>query len=410
VHLEAGLQVLRVTVGASDFLDLDAILVVPQGGELGGGGEELLGARPPMGWNSWNTFGCNISEALIKQTADTMVSSGMKAAGYEYVNLDDCWMDGRDASGKLRWNATTFPSGIPALADYIHGLGLKIGIYESANQWTCTGVYGGLDRSKAVGSLGHEADDAASFAAWGIDYLKYDLCAGQRSSILAMGVALRQQSKPIVYSINPGNGESDLDPPKANWDMAGVANVWRIGFDINASWSAVIRLLDQNSKLYPYAGPGGYNDPDMLEVGKLANANEDRAHFALWAIMAAPLIAGNDLQNMSATTREILTNEEIIAVDQDPLGIQGRVVEGEGAQQQVWSKTLSGTNVRAVALFNRANAPAAITVHWSALGLPAGAASVRDLWAHAELGSFTDSYTAEAVPAHGVVMLRITSP
>ena len=362
-----------------------------------------------MGWNSWNTFQCNINEDLIHGVVDTLVSSGMQAAGYVYVNLDDCWMDGRDESGELRWNTSKFPSGMPALADYIHDKGLKFGIYESANTATCVGLYGGIDKNVAVGSLGHEAQDAATFASWEVDYLKYDLCAGQRNSLVSMGEALRAGTRPILYSINPGNGETDLDPPEPNWDMAGVANIWRIGFDISASWDAVIRLIDQNADLYDYAGPGGYNDPDMLEVGKLANANEDRAHFAMWAIMAAPLIAGNDLGMMSTTTKDILINEEIIAVDQDPLGIQGRLVATPATNLQVWAKELSGTNTRAVVLFNRGSSPASISVQWSDFGLPAGSAMVRDLWSHTELGSFDGSYTASDVPAHGVAMIRITS-
>jgi alpha-galactosidase len=379
------------------------------GGASTGGSSGIPGATPPMGWNSWNTFQCNISESLIKGVADTMVQSGMQAAGYEYVNLDDCWMNGRDGSGALRWNTSKFPSGIPALADYIHRKGLKFGIYQSANSATCVGLYSGVDRSVAVGSLGHEAQDAATFASWGVDYLKYDLCAGQRSSIAAMGAALRAGPRPIVYSINPGNGQNDLDPPKPGWDMKGVANVWRIGFDINASWGAVVRLIDENSGLYDYASPGAFNDPDMLEVGKLANSTEDRAHFALWAIMAAPLIAGNDIRSMSATTRDILTNAEIIAVDQDPLGIQGHIVATPGANLQVWSKTLRGTDVRAVALFNRGAIPASITVRWSDLALPNRAAAVRDLWAHFDLGTFDQSYTVADIPAHGVAALRVTS-
>lgn len=377
----------------------------------GGNSDEgkALAATPPMGWNSWNTFQCNISESLIKSVADALVSSGMQTAGYEYVNIDDCWMDGRDADGTVRWNKSKFPSGIPSLAEYIHDKGLKLGIYQSANTATCVGLYGGVDRSVAVGSLGHEAHDAATFASWGVDLLKYDLCAGQRSSLVTMGKALRAGKRPMLYSINPGNGQNDLDPPKPGWDMLGVAHIWRIGFDINASWDSVIRLIDENQNFYDYAGPGHFNDPDMLEVGKLANANEDRAHFAMWAVMAAPLIAGNDIRAMSTTTRQILTNAEIIAVDQDPLGSQGRLVAAPEKSLQVWSKTLSGTNTRAVALFNRGTSPASITVSWSILGLPAGSAMVRDLWAHTDVGNFSQSYTATNVPPHGVAMLRVTS-
>lgn len=368
-----------------------------------------LGATPPMGWNSWNTFGGNLDEDLIKGVADAMTQNGMRDAGYQYVNLDDGWMNGRDADGKLRWDNKKFPSGLPALADYVHGLGLKIGIYQSANNRTCLGIYGGYAADVAVGSLGHEQQDAETFADWGMDYLKYDLCAGSRQSLSAMGEAIRALPRPLLYSINPGNGQSDLDPPKAGWDMLGVANVWRIGFDIGPNWDAVIRLVDENAELYSFAGPGGFNDPDMLEVGKLASVDEDRAHFALWAIMAAPLIAGNDIRAMSDTTREILTNSEIIQVDQDPLGLQGRIVASPARELQVWAKTLSGSDVRAVVLFNRGSASASIAVSWSDLQLPQRPAQVRDLYQQADLGSFDDGYTASAVPAHGVVMLRIES-
>ena len=374
-----------------------------------GGASDVLGATPPMGWNSWNTFACDrLNETLAKEIADIFVSSGMKAVGYRYINLDDCWMDGRDSSGKLRWNTAKFPSGIPALADYIHEKGLKLGIYETPNTKTCSGLYG--NTPGAVGSLGHETADAQAFASWGVDYLKYDLCAGQRSGFAVMRDALRATGRPIFYSINPGNQENDLCPPsKCTLNLPTVANMWRIGFDIGPWWDAVTRLLDQNANLSSYAGPGHWNDPDMMEVGNGLNDTEGRAHFSLWAIMAAPLIAGNDLRSMSATTKAILTNSEVIAVDQDPLGIQGQVVASPGTDLQVWSKKLSGTNARAVVLFNRGSGSASITVRWTSIGIPAGAATVRDLWSHTDLGSFNDSYTASSVPSHGVVMLRIAS-
>ncbi len=405
VHLRAGLQVIRVTMGSSDYLDFDSLDFEPVDPEM-----PMLGATPPMGWNSWNTFQCNISESLIKGIADVMVSSGMRDVGYEYVNLDDCWMDGRDEDGKLRWNTDKFPSGISALADYVHDKGLKLGIYEVPADRTCLGRYGGVDPAIAVGSLGHESIDAETFASWGVDYLKYDLCLGDRDGFAVMRDALQAAGRPIFYSINPGNGEGDLCPPSTcSLDLLQTATMWRIGFDINTSWSSVLRLLDQNSELYPYAGPGHWNDPDMLEVGNGMTDTEGRAHFSLWAIMAAPLIAGNDLRSMSATTQGTLTNAEVIAVDQDPLGIQGRVVATPGQDLQVWSKTLAGQNARAVVLFNRGASSAPIMVQWSDLGLPAGSASVRDLWSHTDLGTFDDSYTAASVPSHGVVMLEITS-
>ena len=369
-----------------------------------------------MGWNSWNTFECNISETLIQATADAMVSSGMQAAGYEYINLDDCWMDGRDASGNLQWNASKFPSGIPALADYVHGKGLKLGIYETPNTVTCVGLYGGVSPSIAVGSLGHEAQDASTFASWGVDYLKYDLCEGQRSSFAVMGDALHATGRPIVYSINPGNGPGDLCPPNANppdgsacgLNLPSIANLWRIGFDINASWSSITGLIDQDAPVSRYAGPGHWNDPDMLEVGNGGlTADENTSHFSMWAMLAAPLIAGNDLRSMSNATQTILTNTEVVAVEQDSLGAQGTLVATPQSGLQVWSKPLSGSNVRAVALLNRNSGSASVTVNFMQIGLSNAAASVRDLWQHADLGMHGGSYTAVNVPSHGVAMLRI---
>jgi alpha-galactosidase len=362
-----------------------------------------------MGWNSWNTFQCNLSETLIKQIADTFVSSGMQAAGYEYVNLDDCWMNGRDSSGKLQWNASKFPSGIPALASYVHGKGLKLGIYEVPGATTCVGIYGGISPSVAVGSGGHETIDAQTFASWGVDYLKYDKCTAPLSGFAVMESALKATGRPIFYSINPGDG-TGCPPNTCSIKLPAIANMWRIGFDINATWSSMIGLVDQDQNLYSYAAPGHWNDPDMLEVGNNGLSDtEGRTHFSMWAILAAPLIAGNDLRSMSAATKATLTNTEVIAVDQDARGNQGRLVATPATNLQVWSKTLTGTNTRAVALLNRGSAAAAITVQWSALGLPTGLATVRDLWAHADLGSFTGSYTASSVPNHGVVLIKVTS-
>ncbi len=394
----------RVDAGV-DRAPADAANANADGGD---GGVAVLAATPPMGWNSWNTFQCSLNEQLIRGVADTFVSSGMAAAGYQYVNLDDCWMNGRDASGNLQWDTTKFPAGIPALAAYVHGKGLKLGIYESANTDTCVGVYGPSTPAVAVGSLNHEAQDAQTFASWGVDFLKYDLCQGSRASITTMGNGLRAAGRPIVFSINPGNGTNDLQPPTAaGWNYGTIANMWRIGFDINASWASVLSLIDQDATLARFASPGHWNDPDMLEVGKGLTADEDRSHFSMWAMLAAPLIAGNDIRSMSATTQSILTNAEVIAVDQDALGLQGQLVATPATNLQVWSKQLAGTNTRAVALFNRGTTAASITVRWTDIGISAGAATVRDLWQHAALGTFSDSYTAASVPAHGAMMLRI---
>jgi alpha-galactosidase len=374
-------------------------------------GPTVVGATPPMGWNSWNTFQCAISETLIKGIADVMVSSGMQAAGYQYVNIDDCWMNGRDSSGRLQVNTTKFPAGMAALASYIHGKGLKFGMYESPNtSKTCVGLYCNCsDAPGAVGSGGHETIDAQTFASWGVDYLKYDHCAAAGlGGFATMRDALRATGRPIFYSINPGDG-SGCPPNTCSINLLTIANMWRIGFDINASWSSMIGLVDMDANLSSYAGPGHWNDPDMLEVGKGLTADEDRTHFSMWAMLAAPLIAGNDIRSMSATTNTILTNTEVIAVDQDPLGKQGQIAATPATNLQVWSKPLAGTNTRAVALLNRGTAAASITVQWTNIGIPAGSATVRDLWQHTDLGNFNNSYTAATVPAHGVVMLKITS-
>jgi len=369
-------------------------------GAAGMGGSTIVGATPPMGWNSWNNFACNPSESLIKGVADVFVSSGMAAAGYQYVNIDDCWMSGRDGSGNLVADASKFPSGIKALADYVHGNGLKLGIYEAPNATTCAGK---------TGSKGHEAQDAKTFAAWGIDYLKFDLCQGPLSGLVTMHDGLVATGRPIFYSVNPyyGSGpKAQCVPPTCSIDLVKIANMWRIQFDITNTWTSFTGLIDYDEPLAQYAGPGHWNDPDMLEVGRGMSVDEDRSHFGMWAMLAAPLIAGNDIAKMSATTKAILTNAEVIAVDQDPLGKQATVVAKSGSNQ-VWAKKLSGTNTYAVALFNRSGSAASMTVQWSQVGLPAGSATVRDLYAQKDLGPFTDSYTATSVPSHGIVMLKI---
>jgi alpha-galactosidase len=379
------------------------------GGSTGGtSGSTIVGATPPMGWNSWNAFNCGgLNETVVKNMADAFVSTGMKDVGYEYVNLDDCWMVGRDSAGKIKVSASKFPNGMASLANYVHGKGLKFGIYSTPNTKTCAGLYGGY--AGGVGSLGHETTDAQTYADWGVDYLKYDKCQGQLSAFAVMRDALKKTGRPIFYSINPADQGPYCTPTNCSIDLISVANMWRIEFDISAKWSEIIRLIDKNKPEYVGAGPGHWNDPDMLEVGNGLNDTEGRAHFSMWAIMAAPLITGNDLTKMSQATKTTLTNAEVIAVDQDPLGYQGRVVAGNGTNQEVWSKNLTGTNTRAVALFNRGTSSANITVQWSQLGIPTGAATVRNLWSGQDLGSFTGSYTANNVASHDVVMLKVVS-
>jgi alpha-galactosidase len=276
-----------------------------------------LGLTPQMGWNSWNKFACNINEDLIKSTADALISTGLAKAGYTYLNLDDCWeAPARDSNGRLWGHPETFPSGMKVLGDFIHEKGLKYGIYSDAGYQTCAGN---------PGSLGYEAIDAATFAEWGIDYLKYDNCFHDDTApevrYPPMQNALNATGRPILFSMC----EWGIDNP-ATWAPA-LGNSWRTTGDITDDWEAMMTKVDQNAPLYKYAGKGAWNDPDMLEVGNGGMTNDEYiTHFSLWAIMKAPLIIGCDITNMSAETQNILMNTEVIAINQDPLGQQGYVV------------------------------------------------------------------------------------
>ena len=368
-----------------------------------------LAKTPPMGWNSWNKFACDgLNEKVVRETADIMVSNGMKDAGYQYVNLDDCWQTSRDEAGNIVPDAAKFPSGIKALADYVHSKGLKLGIYSDAGMLTC---------AKRPGSIGHEYQDALQYAKWGIDYLKEDWCStlpGQsaESSYTLMRDALADAAKKTGHEILFSLCEWGSNKP---WLWAGpVGNMWRSTGDIQDCWSCkkdwggngVTAIIDQVNPLYSYAGPGHWNDPDMLEVGNGGMTTEEyRSHFSLWALLAAPLLAGNDISKMSTDTREILLNKEVIAVDQDSMGIQGHRVRKEG-DLEVWSKQLADGG-RAVILLNRGAAPAKVSTSWNDIGFPEDLkADVRDLWAKRDLGKVSGSYFAE-VPSHGVVMLRV---
>jgi len=367
--------------------------------------ENGLARTPPMGWNSWNKFLCkDLNEKVVRDAADSMIATGMQNAGYQYIVIDDCWAKARDASGNIVPDAETFPSGIKALADYVHKRGLKFGIYTAAGATTC---------AHRPGSLGHEYQDARQYAEWGVDYLKEDWCnglpgQGVEASYTLMRDAIAATGRPIVFSLCEGG----VNRP---WLWAqSVGNLWRTTTDIQDCWSCkrswggagVVLILDIVNDLYSYAGPGHWNDPDMLEIGNGGlSETESRAHFSLWAIMAAPLLAGNDLTKMSAETLSILTNKEVIAVDQDQLGIQGHRVRKDG-NAEVWSKQLADGG-RAVALLNRSETAEKITVQWRDIGYPARLnAKVRDLWNHSESGQHTDGYTAEVSP-HGVVMLTV---
>jgi alpha-galactosidase len=368
-----------------------------------------LALTPPMGWNSWNKFGCNVSDEMIRGMADAMVKSGMKDAGYQYVVIDDCWQVSRDANANIVPDPQRFPSGIKALADYVHSLGLKFGIYSDAGSKTCAGRPGGL---------GHEYQDAIQYAAWGVDYLKYDWCnttsQDAKASYANIRSALDTAGRPIVLSICEwGTAKPWL------WGKEVGGNLWRTTGDINDRWSGhdkwpdgsccsngVLAIVDQEVGLESYAGPGHWNDPDMLEVGNGGMSDvEYRAHFSLWALLAAPLIAGNDLRNMRPEIHDILTNKEVIAVNQDALGREGARVSKSG-DLEVWSKAMQDGS-RAVILLNRSEAEKQIVVDWESLGYPAHlSATVRDLWLHKDLGKFSGKFSAP-VAGHGVVMIAV---
>ncbi|MGC4822012.1 glycoside hydrolase family 27 protein [Micromonospora sp. DT63] len=358
--------------------------------------ENGLARTPQMGWNDWNAFGCNVNETLIRQTADALVSSGMAAAGYRYVNIDDCWSTKqRNASGDLVADPQKFPSGIKALADYVHGKGLKLGIYSSAGTLTCAGY---------PASINYEQRDANLWASWGIDYLKYDNCGDHlgrsaQQRYTAMRDALAATNRPILYSLCSWGQDSVW-----TWG-AGVGNSWRTTGDIGGNWNSIMSILDQQVGKESYARPGAWNDPDMLEVGNGPTDTESRAHFSLWALLNAPLLAGNDIRTMSAATRTILTNTDVIAVNQDWGGQQGRKISDSG-DLEVWRKPMSTGGVATV-LLNRGSGTTTISTTASALGLgSAGSYAVRDLWSHTT--STSTGTISASVPAHGAAMLLVT--
>jgi len=362
-----------------------------------------LAKTPPMGWNSWNKIGCNVTEDAVKKAADAMVKSGMKDAGYVYIVIDDCWQVSRDEDGNIVADAQKFPSGIKGLADYVHGLGLKFGIYSDAGTKTCAG---------RPGSRGYEFQDARTYAKWGVDYLKYDWCnTGKANAEEAYGTmrdALLKTGRPIVFSM------CEWGTAKPWTWAANVGNLWRTTTDIIDQWegkgkdygAGAITIVDMNVELADFAGPGHWNDPDMLEVGNGGmTTTEYRSHFSLWAMLAAPLMAGNDLGTMKPEIGEILMNKEVIAVDQDTLGKQGKRVRHE-VDQDIFVKPLQDGGA-AVAMVNRGKQEQKITLTWSDAGFsPDQAVAIRDLWQHKDLGTFKTSFTVP-VPSHGTLMIRM---
>lgn len=349
---------------------------------------------PPMGWNSWNKFGTTVNDALVREMADRMATNGMREAGYVYINIDDGWEGQRDRAGALHSNAK-FPD-MKKLADYVHSKGLKFGIYSSPGPKTCAGY---------EASYGHEEDDAKTFASWGIDYLKYDSCsifkiyddAQSRAIYQKMGDALAGTGRSIVYSMS-GPEDSYL------YGRAVGGNLWRVSGDIADNWQSMCRNGFGQDKIASYAGPGHWNDPDMLEVGNGGmSADEYRTHMSLWAILAAPLVAGNDLRSMKDETKSILLNREVIAVDQDAMGQEGAPIS-RAHGIEVWSRPLSA-KAFAVGLFNRTEAPSEVTFQLSELKRPVSG-KVRDLWTQTAVAVKDGSVTV-SVPRHGVALLRI---
>jgi alpha-galactosidase len=362
-------------------------------------------ATPPMGWNSWNHFAEKVDDATIRAQADAMVSTGMRDAGYLYINIDDTWEGDRDAQGVIHPNSK-FPD-MKALADYVHSKGLKIGIYSSPGSKTCAGF---------AGSYGHEEQDAATYAAWGIDYLKYDLCGLREimknapsleaankimvDAYVKMRDAVRKTNRPIVYSFCQYG-----DDAVWRWGASAGGNLWRTTGDINDTYARMADIGFGQAGLAKFAGPGHWNDPDMLEIGNGGMKTEEyRTHMSLWALLAAPLLAGNDLTAMSPETIALLTNREVIAIDQDAAGKQGDRFSAEGPME-VWVRQLADGS-KAVGLFNRHFGPLDMQVDFHEVGFK-GAVKVRDVWAARDLGSMKDSYKVQ-VPGHGVVLLRVS--
>lgn len=376
---------------------------------------ENLALTPPMGWNSWNVFACDINESMIREIADAMVETGLKDAGYEYIVIDDCWHGQRDSLGFIQADPQRFPSGIKALADYIHSKGLKFGIYSDAGNTTCGG---------RPGSRGHEYQDALTYASWGVDYLKYDWCDTEGltgiGAYTTMSQALRHAGRPILFSL------CDWGHNKP-WEWAAeLGHMWRTTGDIyncfdcahdNGGWYSwgVLKILDMHEgfNIRQYAGPGHWNDPDMMEVGNGMSVNEDRAHFALWAMLAAPLIAGNDIRNMTPETLEILTNAEVIAINQDSLGIQAFRYDKEG-DLETWIKPLDN-NQWAICFLNRGEVPIDLSFDFKGRNIEDSLTQkavdfdnfvfkIRDVWAKKEIGT-TKKTLKSAIPSHDVLQI-----
>jgi alpha-galactosidase len=371
-------------------LSLPALHRVPENG---------LAKTPPMGWNSWNNFKNKVTDEIVRQIADAMVTSGMRDAGYSFVNIDDTWEGERDAKGNITSNRK-FPD-MKALADYIHSRGLKVGLYSSPGPNTCAGY---------EGSYGHEEQDARTFAAWGVDYLKYDWCGARnlyrdeemKAVYQKMGDALLASGRPVIYSLCQ-YGRNEV----WKWGAEVGGNLWRTTGDIRDTWDSMTRIGFGQSDLAPWAQPGHWNDPDMLEVGNGGmSETEYKTHMSLWSLLAAPLLAGNDLRHMAPAIHDILTNKDVIAVDQDKLGQQGRRIWQSG-DEEIWVRDLEGGAI-AVGLFNLSAKDSDVSLNWASLGIHTNSQQLRlrDLWNHRDLTSSPTTYST-TIPSHGVVLLRL---
>ena len=370
---------------------------------------QTVAATPPMGWNSWNFFAGRVTDKDIRDTADLLVSTGMRDAGYVYVNIDDTWEGKRDAQGRIQSNEK-FPD-MKALADYVHSKGLKLGIYSSPGPQTC---------ARFEGSLGHEEQDAQTYADWGVDYLKYDLCSFRMVMLQNAGVDAAAQNKlmreayekmhqailktgrPMVYSLCQYGDDSVWD-----WGPSVGANLWRTTGDISANFDRMSLIGRSQAGLAKFAGPGHWNDPDMLEVGNgRLTHDENVTHMTMWAMLAAPLIAGNNLTQMTPEIGAILMNKDVIAIDQDALGKQGDRVYAEGPVE-IWAKPLKH-GAMAVAIFNfgeTASEMRGIGLHLKEMGFGASV-KARDVWAAKDLGTIKDDWKT-TIPRHDVVLLVV---
>lgn len=367
---------------------------------------DQLAKTPPMGWNSWNKFGCDVSEKLIMGIADAMVTSGMADAGYEYIVIDDCWQVGRDKNGEIIVDKDRFPNGMKYLADYIHSKGLKFGIYSCAGTKTCQGRPGGR---------GYEFQDARTYARWDVDYLKYDWChsttQNTKASYEIMRDALHVAGRPIVFSLC----EWGQSKP---WEWAkDVGHLWRTTGDIVDRWDAMMAIFDAQKELAKYAGPGYWNDPDMLEVGNGGMTTEEyRTHFSLWCMLAAPLMAGNDLRDMNQETLEILTHNEMITVNQDTLGKQAFCLRDNG-DYEIWVKKLAGEE-KAICFLNRGDESKTVEVnipvllkasnyYWASDPYKLEDYTIRDLWEQKNIVPQGNSMKV-TLPAHSVKVFRFS--